>query len=55
MVRIRDGKVLARKYMKGGISLLKFSPGIYSLVLDGNSNSGYLDVENMLSTHHSLK
>ena len=34
----------------GGISSLKFIPGICSLALDGNTNPGYLDVENMLST-----
>ena len=34
----------------GGISSLKFVPGICSLALDGNTNPGYLDVENMLST-----
>ena len=36
-------------------SFSKFFPGICSLALDGNTNPGYLDVENMLSTHQSLK
>ena len=42
-------------FQKGGISSLKFSPGICSLVLDGNTDPGCLDIENMLSTHRSLK
>ena len=37
-------------FQTGGISSLKFVPGICSLALDGNTNPGYLDVENMLST-----
>ena len=42
-------------FQKGGISSLKFVPGICSLALDGNTNPGYLDAENMLHTHRSLK
>ena len=42
-------------FQKGGISSLKFVPGICSLALDGNTNPGYLDTENMLHTHRLLK
>ena len=42
-------------FQKGGISSLKFVPEISSLALDGNDNLGYLDIENMLFTHWSLK
>ena len=37
-------------FQTGGISSLKFVPGICSFALDGNTNLSYLDVENMLST-----
>ena len=42
-------------FQKGGISSLKLVPQIYSLALDENTNPDYLDVENILSTHRSLK
>ena len=37
-------------FQKGGISSLKFVPGICSLALDGNTNPDYLDVENIVYT-----
>ena len=37
-------------FKKGGIFSLRFVPGICSLALGGNTNPGYLDVENILST-----
>ena len=57
MERLRNGKVLACNYpfQKDGISSLKFVPGICSMALDGNTNPGYLDVKNILSTHRSLE
>ena len=57
MVRIRNGiGCINYPFQKGGISLLKFVPGIQfecgvcSLVVDVNTNPGYLNVENMLPT-----
>ena len=37
-------------FQKGGISSLKFLPRSCSFALGGNTNPGYLDVENMLPT-----
>ena len=57
MVRIRNGKVLARKLSvsEGWYIFAEVCSQNLQFGIDGNTNPGYMDVENMLSTHRSLK